>query len=91
MVFKTIGIFAALLTSTGFIPQIIKAIKIKEMKDVSALMLFIIFLGTFLWTIYGLSIKDPIVIGANVLTCSTAGILLVMKKFYNGNGEGKNG
>jgi len=84
MVFKTIGIFAALLTSTGFIPQIIKAIKIKEMKDVSILMLLIIFVGTFLWTIYGISIKDPIVIGANILTCSSAGILLIMKKIYNG-------
>jgi len=89
MVFKTIGIFAAILTSTGFIPQIIKALKIRELKDVSILMLFIIFTGTFLWTIYGISIGDPIVTSANVLTCSTAGILIVMKKIYNGNGAGK--
>ena len=84
MYFKTIGIFAAFLTSTGFIPQIIKAIRIKEMKDVSLIMLLILFLGTLLWIIYGTSIGDPIIVTANTITCSTTVILLALKKIYNG-------
>ena len=85
MIYKTIGILAAFLTSTGFIPQIIKAFTIKEMKDISLITLLIIFIGTLLWIIYGLSIMDPIVITANTITCSTAAILLTMKKIYNGD------
>jgi MtN3 and saliva related transmembrane protein len=87
MIFKTVGILAAILTSTGFIPQIIKALTIKEMKDISIVMLVIVVLGTFLWTIYGISIKDPIVIISNTITCLSVIFLLVLKKIYNGNNK----
>jgi len=86
MAFKTIGIFAALLTSTGFIPQIIKAFQTKQLKDLSLIMLLVIFFGTLLWVIYGISINDPIVIAANAFTCMLVAILLVTKKLYNGKG-----
>lgn len=84
MIFKTIGIIAALLTSTGFIPQIIKTLAIKETKDISLMMLLIISLGTLLWIIYGLSIGDTIVTIANLITFTTTITLLIMKKIYNG-------
>jgi len=85
MIYKTIGILAAMLTSMGFIPQIIKSYRIKETKDLSVLMLFIIACGTLLWIIYGSSIGDMIVVAANTITFSTAVILLIMKKLYNGD------
>jgi len=85
MLFKTIGIIAALLTSIGFIPQIIKTFMLKETKDLSLVMLLIIATGTFLWIIYGISIGDPIVTGANSITFSTTAILIIMKKIYNGD------
>lgn len=84
MLFKTIGTIGAILTSVGFIPQILKALKLKEMKDISIIMLLIIFVGTALWIVYGISIGDPIVIGANLVTCASTGILLAMKRVYNG-------
>jgi len=87
MAFRTIGIFAALLTSMGFVPQIIKAIRIKEMRDVSLIMLLILFIGTLLWIIYGLSIGDRIVVTANAITCATTVILLSLKMLYNGGPE----
>jgi MtN3 and saliva related transmembrane protein len=89
MVFKAIGIIAAFLTSTGFIPQIIKTLRIKETRDLSLMMPLIIALGTFLWTIYGISIRDVIIITANVFTCSTAVALIILKIIYNGNGTAK--
>jgi MtN3 and saliva related transmembrane protein len=85
MLFKTIGILAALLTSIGFVPQIVKTFMLKETKDISLIMLLIIASGTFLWIIYGWSIGDPIVTGANFITCSTTVTLIIMKKLYNGD------
>lgn len=85
MLFKVIGTIAAFLTSIGFIPQIIKTYRMKETKDLSLMMLMIIAVGTLLWIIYGLSINDPIVIGANFITCSTAITLIIMKLAYNGD------
>ena len=84
MLFKTIGVLAALLTSVGFVPQIIKTFMLKETKDLSILMLSIIATGTFFWIIYGASIGDPIVVTANLITCTTTIVLLIMKKMYNG-------
>lgn len=85
MIFKIAGLLAALLTSMGFIPQIIKTFMLKETKDLSLIMLVIIATGTFLWIIYGWSIADPIVMGANFITCSTTVTLIMMKKIYNGD------
>ena len=87
MIFKIIGTVGALITATGFIPQIIKAFIIKDMSEVSITMLLQIFIGTALWIAYGLSINDPIVIWANVITCSSTGILLVMQQVYNRKGS----
>lgn len=84
MIFKTIGVLAALLTSVGFVPQIIKTFMLKETKDLSILMLSIIACGTFLWIVYGASIGDPIVVTANLITCTTTIVLLIMKRIYNG-------
>ncbi len=88
MIFTIIGTIGALITATGFIPQIIKAFLIKDMKDISTTMLFQIFFGTALWIVYGISIEDPIVIGANAVTCASTAILLVMQRVYN-NGRKK--
>jgi MtN3 and saliva related transmembrane protein len=81
--FKIIGTIGALITATGFIPQIIKAFMLKDMKDVSTTMLLQIFVGTALWIVYGMSISDPIIIVANIVTCSSTAILLVMQRIYN--------
>lgn len=47
-----IGIIAALLTTFGFVPQIIKIYTTKSAKDVSIITLFQFGTGTFLWTLY---------------------------------------
>ncbi|OGC04869.1 hypothetical protein A2276_02775 [candidate division WOR-1 bacterium RIFOXYA12_FULL_43_27] len=83
---KLFGLAAALLTSTGFIPQIIRGFKTKKLDDVSTVMLLIIIVGTICWTIYGFYINDRIVIAANAFTCATVLLLFAMKYFYAGRG-----
>ena len=81
MFWALIGITAALLTSSGFVPQIIKGIKTKRLRDVSAGMMVIWIAGTMLWFLYGWHLGDLIIMGANVFTCS-CGVLILGLKFH---------
>ena len=63
-----IGIFAGVLTTVSFIPQVIKVWRFKSAKDLSAWWLLIFFIGVSSWLVYGFLIIDfPIVI-ANAAT-----------------------
>jgi len=52
----------------SFIPQIIKIIKTKSACDVSILTLTQLSIGVSLWIIYGIHLKNFIIIMANVVT-----------------------
>ena len=82
MLIKIIALTAAILTSTGFVPQIIKGFQTRHVKDVSLMTLVFTALGTFCWAIYGFSLGDIIIIIANIFTCSTVIILMLMKILY---------
>lgn len=73
-----IGSAAAVLTMFSFIPQIIKIIKAKSVKDVSLITLIQLSLGVSLWIVYGIHLKDVIIIGANGITLTTLLILLCL-------------
>ena len=80
-----IGWLAASLTSVGFIPQIIKALKTKSTKDISWGLLFITLSGILLWLSYGVIIKNTIIISANTFTSLTLIILIFIKIAYGKN------
>ena len=68
MQWELIGSGAALLTMFGFVPQIIKIQKTKSVEDVSLHMLLQFALGIFLWLLYGIHIRDSILIIANAVS-----------------------
>lgn len=78
MIWTIIGLGAATLTMFSFIPQIIKVVKTKSAKDVSLITLFQLSFGVSLWIIYGLHLKDPIIILANSVTLSSLVVLLIL-------------
>ena len=78
MFWTIIGSSAAILTMFSFIPQIIKALKTKSVKDVSLITLFQLSLGVSLWIAYGIHLNDKIIITANAITLSTLIILLYL-------------
>lgn len=80
-----IGLSAASLTMFAFIPQIIKALKTKSVKDVSLVTLLQLSLGVSLWIIYGIHLRDAIIITANSITLFSLIILLILYFCY---GEG---
>jgi len=87
MDFTFIGWIAATLTSTAFIPQIIKGLKSKKLYDVSTFMLVVSASGVFLWMLYGFVRKDLIIICANLFTLCTIVSLIIMKFFYRNKGD----
>ncbi len=68
MQWELVGSGAALLTMFGFVPQIIKIQKTKSVEDVSLHMLLQFALGIFLWLLYGIHIRDSILVIANAVS-----------------------
>ena len=77
-----LGFAAATLTTIAFIPQLIKAWKTKQTKDLSSVMLCVLNLGILLWLVYGIMINSLPIILANVVTFVLAAVILVLKMKY---------
>jgi MtN3 and saliva related transmembrane protein len=82
MLWTIIGLTAAMLTMFSFIPQIIKVVTTKSAKDVSLITLLQLSLGVSLWIIYGIHLKDFIIIIANGITLVTLVILISLHFIY---------
>ena len=74
---------AGVLVLSGFLPQVIRSYKRKQMDDVSSFLMILIAIGMFLWIIYGVYRKDPTIIGTNVGGMALNLILLGMKFKYS--------
>ncbi len=72
---------AAVLTMFAFIPQIVKVLKTKSAKDVSVITLLQLSLGVSLWIVYGIHLKDAIIITANSVTLTT--LILLLFLYFN--------
>lgn len=77
-----IGTLAAVLTSTSFIPQIVRGYRRKTLGDLSWGLLITFGSGVFFWLLYGIYRDDNIIIGANAFTLSNIAILIVQKAAY---------
>jgi len=77
-----IGASAAMLTTSSFLPQIIKAYRTKSMDDVSHYLMSFFAAGTVLWMFYGVFKSDPVIIAANATASAFNFILLYMKFVY---------
>lgn len=77
-----IGTIAAILTTGGFVPQVLKVIKTKDTSGLSLLMYIIQATGIALWAIYGVIINDAALYIANGITFVLAFIILTYKIKY---------
>ena len=76
------GYIAGTLTTISFVPQVARAWKLKETRDISLAMLVLFGLGIFLWTLYGFWVDSLPIIAANVITFALIIVLLAMKITY---------
>lgn len=86
----SIGSIAALLTMFGFVPQVIKMFRTKFVRDLSFGMLVQISIGVSLWILYGIHIRDPIVIFANIVTLIILIITIALYLLYRNNSTHQN-
>lgn len=77
-----LGLFAAILTTISFLPQMWKIWQTKSAKDVSFIMLITFMSGLFLWFIYGIILGAWPIILANGVTLSFNFIILWLKIKY---------
>jgi MtN3 and saliva related transmembrane protein len=80
MYFELIGLTAACLTMFGFVPQLIKAHRFRSTEDISLISLLQFSLGVSLWIIYGIFIKNAIIVLANSVTLLT--LILLLATFF---------
>ncbi len=71
-----IGTAAGIFTTIGVLPQIIKALKTKEVNDISPYMFIILCIGVGLWTVYGFIKSDWPIILTNGISFILNGIML---------------
>ncbi len=74
-----LGLIAASCTTIAFLPQVIKAFRTRETKDISLIMYIVLVTGVFLWLVYGIIIEDIPLILANSLTLLFAAVVLILK------------
>ena len=79
---EIVGLVAATLTTSSFVPQVYKAYKNKSTKDVSLTMYTVLLVGTILWLIYGINIESLAVILANAVTALLVVLMLLLKIRY---------
>ena len=82
MEWKIVGIIAAVCTTSGFIPQIIKGIRTKRLDDVSPVMCMLLIFGLSLWLSYGIHIEDMIIIVANAFGVLFSIIIISLRFKY---------
>ncbi|WP_414618704.1 SemiSWEET transporter [Calothrix sp. CCY 0018] len=84
-----VGLLAATLTTTAFLPQMIKTWQTKSANDVSYAMLITFIIGVFLWLIYGILRQDIAVILANAFTLLFNLAILYLKIKYGKTSQRK--
>lgn len=82
-IINILGFIAAILTTSGFIPQLLKIIKTKSVKDISFEMFAMFLAGVTCWFIYGLLIKSPPVIAANLASMIMNITIIIYKIKYD--------
>lgn len=68
MLWEIVGLLAAFLTMFGFLPQVIKIYRTKSVNDISLLTIIQFMVGIILWVVYGIHLKNFVIILANSVT-----------------------
>jgi len=79
---EIIGLIAAVLTTSSFVPQVYKTWKTKSVGNLSLTMYLAMFIGILLWLVYGIHLHSFSMIVANSVTALLTFILIILKLKY---------
>lgn len=74
---EVLGLIAAILTTSGFLPQIVKTWNTKDVSSLSLPMYLVLCTGMILWLIYGIFTESLALIVANIVSSSLTFLLVV--------------
>ncbi|SNR37637.1 MtN3 and saliva related transmembrane protein [Lutibacter agarilyticus] len=80
--FEIVGLVAAFLTTSAYIPQVYKTWKTKSAGNISLTMYIAMFVGIILWLLYGIHLNSFAMIVANSITAILTLIILFFKLRY---------
>ncbi len=83
ILFILLGVVAGILILTGWVAQLYRGYKTKNLRDVSKFLMIFILAGATLWLIYGVIVMDIYIIGTNVAAMILMGAVLSMKRRYD--------
>ena len=78
-----VGAVAAVLSTSAFVPQVLKMWRTKSVSDLSPIMLVQSLVSLLFWGAYGVHLADPVILAANsvsLLVLLTALVLYVRYK-----------
>lgn len=87
---EVLGMLAAFFTTVANIPQAIKVIKTRNVKDLSAATYSMLFIGMVLWVVYGIMKEDLPIILANSIAAALCGLILIMKIICRNDPQNQN-
>ncbi|AXT62237.1 hypothetical protein D1816_18340 [Aquimarina sp. AD10] len=79
---EILGLVAAVLTTSSFLPQVYKTWKTKSTESLSMTMLLIFVTGVLCWLVYGFLISSLPIVLANFITAISGFLLLYFKYRY---------
>lgn len=80
---ELLGFAAAFCTTTAFIPQLIRVVRLRSARDISLPTFLLFSAGVFLWLLYGLYTGSKPVIASNSVTLVLSLSILALKLRYD--------
>ncbi|WP_245632157.1 SemiSWEET transporter [Edaphobacter aggregans] len=79
---ELIGFVAAFCTTTAFVPQLLRVVKLRSARDISLGTFLLFSVGVALWLLYGIYTGSKPVIASNLVTLVLSVSILVLKLRY---------
>ena len=80
---SSVGFAAAFCTTTAFVPQLARVLRLRSARDISLPTFLMFSVGVFLWLIYGIWIDSKPVIVSNGVTLVLSVSILILKLRYD--------
>jgi MtN3 and saliva related transmembrane protein len=77
-----LGFAAGVFTTFCYVPQLMRVFRLKSAKEISTIYTILILLGTGIWLVYGILIKNPPLMIWNAIAFVFLSLLLTAKLLY---------
>jgi len=86
---EDLGFVAAFLTTAAFVPQLVRAVRLRTAHDISLPTFSDVLAGVLLWLLYGLFTGSKPIVASNALTLGLSVSILILKLRYDSEAMGK--